>query len=33
MNPIFRKNALQVHIILLLGGLLMARPAIVWGND
>jgi hypothetical protein len=33
MNLIFRRNPLQVHIILLLGGLLLARPAIVWGND
>ena len=33
MNLIFRKNTLQLHIVLLLGCLLMARPAIAQGND
>jgi Cytochrome C oxidase, cbb3-type, subunit III len=33
MNLIFGKNTLQVHIILLLGCLLLTRPAITWGND
>ena len=33
MKIIFRKNALQVHLMLLLGCLLLTGPAIVWGND
>ena len=33
MNLILRKNPLKVHIVLLLGCLLMARPAIAQGND
>lgn len=34
MNPIFRKNTLQVNIILLLGwSLLLTRAAIVWGDE
>jgi hypothetical protein len=33
MNLILRKNSLRPDIILLLGFLLLATPAIVWGND
>lgn len=33
MNLISRKTALRLHRTLLLGFLLLTRPAIVWGND
>lgn len=33
MNLIFRKNALQARIIVVVGCLLLTRPAIALGND